>query len=260
MEKNHILVISHRRSGTHLTIDAIQNNFPFLKKGYLNLDYLKKNLKKSMSLEKFKKELEKGPRIIKTHLYNDIDIFFDRDPQVVEFVRNLLKDNKKIYIKRDGREVMISLYFYMQSYLREIRKKSFSDFIRMKNGFDFKFDMNRIEFWKYHIDSWKNEKDVLFINFSDLKNNYQETLQKIAFHINFFKLVEVKNVFQNTKNEKLDLMAEIRNFFRKQYLRFFKNIKLTSIQFRSGNSGGYKKFFNNNDLIFYDEINKNKND
>lgn len=59
-KNNHIVVISHRRSGTHLTIDAISNNFPFFEKEYLNLDHLRSEFKNPVSLEKFKQELAKG--------------------------------------------------------------------------------------------------------------------------------------------------------------------------------------------------------
>ena len=80
--------------------------------------------------------------------------------------KNLVESSKIIYIHRDGRDVLTSLYFYAKKYRSEITEMSFSDFIRMDNDFDgdtYQKSLNRIEYWKFHVSNWfKVKNSIIF--------------------------------------------------------------------------------------------------
>lgn len=144
-----ILVVSHRRSGTHWVIDSLRNNFPDVEYQFYNLDQISKNHQYYIPVSKFTGKISKTSKhlILKSHMTAQLTPF---EPDEREFVKELLKNNKVIYVFRDGRDVLVSLYYYMQGYRNDLPQ--FSDFIRMKNDFDRYYDsVNRIEYWKEHV-------------------------------------------------------------------------------------------------------------
>lgn len=103
-----------------------------------------------------------APRILKSH---DDYSFFDKDMK-----------GKIIFVYRDGRDVAVSLYHHNKNYLDP----------------DLTFDGNFEEFftkdkavmnWFKYTNEWLENKDnlnVLYVSYEQLKSNFDETLQKIA--------------------------------------------------------------------------------
>ena len=52
------------------------------------------------------------------------------------FARSVLRESPAIYVHRDGRDVMASLYYYMQSFDEDVKKQSFSEFLRSESKLD----------------------------------------------------------------------------------------------------------------------------
>ncbi len=175
-----ILVVSHRRSGTHWVIDSLRNNFPNVEYQFYTLDQISKSHQHYTPISEFTRKISKasGQLILKSHMTAQLTPF---DPSEREFVKELLRSNKVIYVYRDGRDVLVSLYHYMQGFRNDL--PSFSDFIRMKNDFDCYYSsVNRIEYWKEHVVGWisKSDLDIITVSYEQLHSNYEGTVRKLS--------------------------------------------------------------------------------
>lgn len=232
---NHLIVISHRRSGTHLTIDSVWNNISAYKnRPFITMDRLNSAHRQPISLKDFRQELSLGPTIVKTHFLPDFNRYIG-DPATCQFLEEMFASSKKIYIFRDGRDVMISLYFYMQAFDQEVSEMTFKSFLNTANNFDPTINtFSRIDFWKFHIERWKQSrfsKETLFLKYEDWINTYEETFRAVARFLD-----------QETHHPVADLRINGR-----------KNIggipiQRTSVEPRKGKTGDWKTYFDNQDL------------
>lgn len=253
--ERHIIVISHRRSGTHLTIDTIRNNFEkYAQLEYYNIDRIfhPTTHKKYITFNELKNELAKGPRVLKTHLLPNFDIYANDAEK--EFLSKLLKKSKKIYVVRDGKDVMVSLFNYMKIFDPKIRSIGFSEFLRTDNEFDrTRRPMSRPKFWRFHITEWLKhlEEESLVLRFKEIKQNYVTTLDRISEFIGVprnKKLIDIRRTKQVDGIEKLTSRFKVRKY------KCGKNI--TSIAFRQGNIGEGKQEFSEADLEFFESETK----
>lgn len=254
---SNIIVGSHRRSGTHLSIDTIVNNFsqyaksPHVKD--LTLDHLSDHvIDKEYPVSKLIKYLKNNNNVMKTHSHGRYADFFKGegvDNQICE----IFNDSRKIYIYRDGRDVMVSMYNYMMKFNKTIESLSFSEFIRMKNEFDaesYNSTMNRVEYWAYHINTWREVDDVLWLKYDEFKSNLEEALSKVAKHID-----------QPVPDCIVDIRRENESFTQKWVKRLtnkvlpdrFKKTRLTSVQFNKGGVGGWQSYFSDEDLDYFNK-------
>ncbi|MHA1230810.1 MAG: sulfotransferase domain-containing protein [Candidatus Helarchaeota archaeon] len=250
----HVIVISHRRSGTHLLIDLIINNFPKYNE-YINLDRLIPCHEKYITLKEFKSIINKKPFVIKTHTHSNTKSFFQDCNNCDSFINTLFNKSKLIYVYRDGRDVLTSLYFFFNKLPKDL---SFSNFIRMDNEFEhntYNGKMNRIEYWLYHLEGWfSSSRDILFITYNEIMNNYEEVINRIEKHIcaKKSKFVDVR------RSQKIMIKSRKLNFYLQQiYKKFAKLIfkkKMTSVYFRKGQIGDYVNYFSKEDLQYYKEL------
>ncbi len=237
------IIFSHRRSGTHLLIDTLINNFN-LSKDYLNLDLLNKRHQDNISIEHFQRKISER-QVFKSHALGNLKDYFDKKVYQDFLSSDILNQSKLIYIYRDGRDVLVSLYTYMQSFNPKIRDIPFSQFIKMENNFDsttYDGEKNRIEFWKFHVNSWLAKKDVLFISFVELRYNYNKTVSKLGDYLNLTPRQPIKSVIK-TDNKPLNKIKQLIN-----------NVKTTSVCFNDGKSGKHHKFFTKNDYDYFNQI------
>jgi hypothetical protein len=57
----------------------------------------------------------------------------------------------------------------------------------MENDFDSKAyngKKNRIEFWKFHVNSWLTKKSVFFISFEKLRYSYKKSVIRLGKYLN----------------------------------------------------------------------------
>ena len=256
MPKN-IVVVSHRRSGTHLTIDSIKNNFPIYKDTAhhikpLTLDRLNSRYHSTVSLQEFTRNLWLSPHVFKTHAHSDIENFFENCPSNLEFIKNLFSSSKIIYVYRDGRDVMNSLYHYVQSYNDEMKNVSFSEFIRMENNFDsntYDKKLNRAEYWKFHVSSWLSKENVLYLSFEEFLGDYDQSIKKIA---DFAELDYPRKILRVVRKP-----VSKNKIFKRLYNRIHNTIlgvDYSSIGFRKGKSGDFVNSFNQEDLDYFYSI------
>lgn len=252
----HIMVISHRRSGTHLLIDAIRNNFLHYRAKHLDLESLLPDSRQRLTVEDFEHLLQEGPRVIKTHMHAHVEEYFAQDRSVLEYVRYLFATAHTIYIYRDGRDVMTSLYYYMGSYKPEIAQLPFSQFLRTSNDFapeTYSGTFNRIEFWRYHVSRWIEEEKILPISFEDMHQTYKASLAKVAVHINETLPRQIQHVVRCRDKATTLRSPWLERFFRYTN-RALRGRKYSSVAFRKGTVGDYMRHFSPEDLVFFDHI------
>lgn len=193
-----ILVITHERAGTHLTINLInyQNRGEFTTIGYL---------------PKVKNKIFTKQEYINTtykHIYvfayvSDLVCKSHHQVQFMEDYLDFVFDRYYvIYVERDVKDVLISYYRFL---FGEEQKNIplFEDWIFMKpsevgekhllssnkhlNGPDphiYIEPENYVQRWKWHKEGWlKHKEHLLHITYEDLLEKFDNTKQRIENHI-----------------------------------------------------------------------------
>ncbi len=184
--KTPIIVTSHPRSGTHLTIDLIRRHFPetrikkkwgrntlsFLSIGSFNV----RDESKRLNAETYALKLIapcKYP-IIKLHTY----AWYGIEKNFPHWAQWMKEKGKIIFVVRDIRPVMPSMHLYEQSFNPNARC-SIKEFIRqpyLGRG-------NRIIYWNEQIVNWNNNHNCLYLNYNDIINHPENTIEKISSYI-----------------------------------------------------------------------------
>lgn len=177
-----IVVCSHPRSGTHLTLDTLRRNFPACRTLTRPLETVHNHYfaAEALNLEKYrrrpqwvKKILLRGQRpLVKTHMEPDL-------PHLVEYAGEfrewLLSEADFIYVVRDGRSVMSSFYLFLQSF-NETARCPFPEFLRgapQEPG-------THLHYWVRHVEDWKNKPGVKTIRCEDMLKRTPDTLKELA--------------------------------------------------------------------------------
>ena len=208
-----------------------------------------------IELQAFRKVVESNrANVFKTHLvsnFRELELPTD----IEEYLLQTLASSKKIYIYRDGRDVMVSLFNYMKGFDDEVAANSFSKFLRGNNVFDQgEYNtINRVRYWQRHIDEWRSSelgKTALFVSYEDLFLDFENTLQEIAGFLGQPLKQPIVNVAM-TREKKQSTFE--RRFKKLMQILHLTKIKRTSIGFHTGGIGKYQDYFSNSDLEFYDQ-------
>jgi hypothetical protein len=232
----HIIIISHRRSGTHLTIDTILNNFKKYKKFVTinkNEDIEKGNLKEIRNRKN---------NLIKTHSTDKCD------KKVKKIINKHVEKNKAIYVVRNGLDVMVSLYKYIDSFDHPYSYDSFSEFLRSKN-FTVDDGATWPEYWSYHVKYWleknNNTDNLKIVKFEDYVTNFDDLMKDMKEYIK-------SDTYWLQKNMHVDKRKKISQKILKKVL-FWREEKSTSVQLRKGKTEQYKKYFSAGDVDYFFE-------
>jgi hypothetical protein len=172
-----VIIISHRRSGTHLAMDTILNNFKFDK--IYNLDSLE-NVNHPLYKETSTLNLKKiDNKIFKSHMPN---IEYFKKSNKFNDIKSLYDNSKIIYVKREVKDMLTSFYHYFTGFNKKY-KKDIHEFIRDERFTGTIKKQN------------ENFKDNFTINYEDLINDYKQTIKKISNYIGAesYSLVDVRN-------------------------------------------------------------------
>jgi hypothetical protein len=146
-----LLVISHQRSGTHLTIDSIINNFDYFNEEFAPLNQICHDKISEEKIKTIQQKIQEGGYVIKAHFLPDLDKHCS-DNNIIQFVDKVFKESKKIYIVRNGLDVVVSSYFYAKKFRSEIRDMSFKEFLDYEGWPPVSLGMDKLSFWAYHVD------------------------------------------------------------------------------------------------------------
>lgn len=255
-----VFVVSHPRSGTHLMIDTLLNNFENVSHNWVDIDRLTSRYRKRVSTKKVKNMIVDDHTVIKSHMVPDVANYFENEPEYVDFVQELASKSKMIYMLRDGRDVMVSFYYFMHYIDKNQEKVPFSDFLRNEIPYEvLQFsngqNLNPVEFWVSHVDSWLDQEDVLLVQFEELREDFYNTLLRVAGYVDFpLKNKVVCPIRDDKVTYNSKLVSLVVGTLKVIYRRLFTETYDTSIYFRKGRTGDYQHHFSDEDLEFFNSI------
>lgn len=232
---NNILVASHERSGTHLLIDLLRNNLEEYRKWYLTTGGIanrNSNLRRKFSILN---RLQASPRVIKTHLPEHE---FQELVKYNDLCRQILENSIRIYIYRDGRDVLTSMYRR-----QAVNSQPFNEFIRNRVFYKEAVE-SRVSYWAKHVRDWQLSKNTLVITFEDIITNPMSTLTNIS---NTFDL-QLTSRIKDVRLSNIEL-SKVPRFGASNQLS--DGISRSSIQFNGGIIGSHRTLFEDADLEFY---------
>lgn len=177
-----VIVASHRRSGTHLTIDFVRKNFKVARarkwplqpndRLYLNFDAVENpDHPSSRSRESAYRFLNRVRMpIVKTHLSRN-DFLISLESLNLE---DIFRSAMVLYVVRDPRSVMASFYAFREGTVGG-KRISFSEFLRGDGSAP-----GPLDHWIRHVESWLDHPRVLVVRFEQLKSDPYQVLNSIA--------------------------------------------------------------------------------
>jgi hypothetical protein len=245
----HLVVASHQRSGTHLTIDAVLNNLePY--DTYHDLDHLAPRHPHSVTPEAFAARLRRGPAVLKTHTHRDLEAYFET-PEAADLARRLLEEHPVVYVHRDGRDVLTSLYYYARENDDLLRSVSFSEFLAHPTPLrvdDSARELTPAAYWKRHVEGWLDGDPAQLVSFEAMKNRYEQSLREIASLVDQPLSRPITNVVRTRDLEERTLIVRLRDKLYKWLHRNLGGVELTYTSFRSGRSRTFLECFDEDDL------------
>ncbi len=257
LKKPIILLNSHRRSGTHFLIDSIRKNFNgayFPNHYQIPADFNIGSLfeKSDRITNTFLKLINQNnnPVIIKSHLLPEEMDITNPQNRHEELIKEIFDTSMKLHVHRDGKDVLTSLYHFIYPG----NQTSFLDFLEEPNDHIVRqirtpstFDANRVRYWSYYVSSWIRRNDTLNISYGELKNDFDQTIEKVSNHLQ----LELKfNPPQSPAFPKGKLFHNIR-----KKLNHFGLVSLpesSSVRPRKGIEGDYVSYFEKTEVLkFY---------
>lgn len=178
-----VLIASHRRSGTHLSLDLIRRNFPACQPrmlplenphhSYLNLDRFEPGHKVPCDKREALRLLSKAHRpMLKTHAEPG---FQNIDPAHAALVKDIVDRSHVIYVSRDGKRVMCSMWTWRRVFDPAARVP-FDEFIRQTDD----QGRSRVRVWAEHVAAWRKVPGVLMVDFERIIKDTPALLKEIA--------------------------------------------------------------------------------
>lgn len=172
-----------------------------------------------------------SPRILKSH---DKYAFYNADSK-----------NKFIFVYRDGKDVAVSLFHHNKNYKNP-------DLTFDENFKDYYFDEGEQTNWFNFTNEWlqnKNNFNILYVAYEDLKNNFDNSIVRIAKYLNI-ELTE-------------EILTRIKKYASFEYMKQNESkfgeippvhARLVYNQFiRKGELGEGNSFLNEQQKSFFDE-------
>lgn len=183
-ENRPIAVISHERSGTHLCLDSIRNWFKevFVKqRPFRSTHRLYWDLHTSLSkpLSRLTSDLERVKRrpLLKMHFSPSFDQI--QDLTFREAYRSLLERSDKVYVVRDGRDVLVS-YFYFRIRF-DGGTTDFAEYLRSPIR---SHGLTVAQYWSQHVTGWMRESDVHVVRFESLRESPTVAVEELGRQLN----------------------------------------------------------------------------
>jgi hypothetical protein len=237
-ENKSILVASHRRSGTHWTIDTIRHNFPEVNHEFLTLETLLPNHSNPVTVDEFMSHFQDSSNskiIIKTHLA-PFEVERIKDPTLKKVVQSVFNESKIVYVVRDGRDVLNSLFYYVNSFSQKDKQVTLTQFCKQKAATSkiFKGDggnqLNRVEYWKLHVENWLSQYPNLhLLKYESLMHEFNSVVQKLE---NYLEIPSTPKIYKPELNSKgssavcprKGIVGDYKHNFSREDLNYFEDL------------------------------------
>jgi hypothetical protein len=243
-----IVVASHRRSGTHLMLDSLRANAPDVHPAFMTLERIEPSHAKHLPPDEFDRRLRsrRGIVLVKTHALPDARDWQSREAG--EYAMRLLAGAPAIYVHRDGRDVLVSLYHYMASYSADTARRPFGEFIRARQNAPDAPALSRPAYWQHHALTWLRSEPRALAAFALMQTDFETTLRGVADRLDLRLRPTLSQVT-------LDARGGWANAMRRILLRRFGaggGRRSTAIRPRAGGSGGWRAAFDAEDVAFFE--------
>jgi hypothetical protein len=185
-----LVIISHERSGTHFLINSLSGSFNYSARS-INLDHTDVNINyyaPENILDIFKKLSNIHiANVIKSHHSSG---FFD------EILNEILDDFNLLYIYRDPRDVMVSLWKQIQfwEWHEGPKTETLQEFIHSSpSGRMMRYQQHQepsvLHRWESHVRSWiidisdSIRNKIIYVKYEELHSNFDVTMETIANQI-----------------------------------------------------------------------------
>lgn len=189
-----VFIVSHERSGTHFLMNAISQSQNIYTNEFVNFDYIPLG-----SIINF--YYDKSVAKFASYLYERQVVNLIKSHHHVEFFRSIINnpdnpDNpnnpniKFIYIYRDPYETLRSYWYLIHQFnhfkegrvTRTLSEFIFSEPMGQQLRYQHCQEKDMLDRWVSHVTGWLSVKsdNVLPVKYSDLVNNYEDTLVKIS--------------------------------------------------------------------------------
>ena len=176
-----VVVAAHRSSSMRWVLDALRHNSPDICDSFLVLEQTEASHDANIPLGRFRRELLslQGRVLVSVHDLPSATYWRGLDERL--FARTILRNSPAIFVHRDGRDVMVSLYYYMRSISETVRNQSFSQFLRGDPALHGEnTGLSRPGFWAHHARAWLAQDKLLVIAYADLETRYAATVHKMT--------------------------------------------------------------------------------
>ncbi len=234
---NTIVVAAHRRSGMRWALDALRHNSPDICDTFMALEQTEASHDANIPLGRFRRELLSLPGRVLVSVYDLPSATYWQGLDERLFARTILRNSPAIFVHRDGRDVMVSLYYYMQSISEIVRNQSFSQFLRgdpTLHGED--TGLSRPGYWAHHARAWLAQDKLLVISYADLENRYAATVHKLTDFLAVPASATLQPLNKLNPPEATGLLGRL---------------GIRKPQQRIGRSGDWRRHFDKSDLAFF---------
>jgi hypothetical protein len=241
-----VVVASHRRSGTHLMLDSLRSNVRDVQRRFMTLERIDPFHEKHLSVAEFDRQLraQKGIVLVKTHALPDPDTWPDREAGA--YAAELLGATPTIYVHRDGRDVLVSLYRFAQSYSPEVAGQSFAEFLRSRHTGRDAVGVNRAAYWQQHVLAWLDRGPTTTASYEGLQGDFEASLQSIAKQLDLRLRPALSQVRLEPRRRRIPVVDRV--------LRVLglRPAGSTAIRPQAGRVGGWRQAFDDADLAWFE--------
>ena len=244
-----IVIATHRRSGTHWTIDALRGNSPDIAETFLTLERIAAHHDSPLPLDDFHRQLDAQEKRVLLKLHDLPCARYFNQGSERDAVRSLLRASPIIYVHRDGRDVMASLYHYMQSFSPIVARQSFGEFLRAESDLDGQLaGMSRPAFWAHHAHVWLGCDNLLPLSYAALENDYAGSLRMMADFLSLRLRRSPRAIDLPAPVAQPSLLERAR-----RKLGMGRRQLSSAVQPRHGKSGDWRRHFSADDLDYFME-------
>ncbi len=175
-----VVVASHRRSGTHLVLDSLRNNGVGVHPTFMTLERIDPAHERHLTVAQFDRRLRRhaGTVLVKTHALPGPAAW--EDPVAEAYVRELLAGAPTVYVHRDGRDVLVSLYHYVATYSPLVAGQSFSEFMRAMHTAPDATGLSRPAYWQHHVLAWLDARPTALVGYAELLAGFPTVMARLA--------------------------------------------------------------------------------
>jgi Sulfotransferase domain len=244
--KRVVVVASHRRSGTHLMLDSLRSNVRDVERRFMTLERIEPSHEKHMPVAEFDRRLrsQRGVVLVKTHALPDATAWQDRE--AADYASELLATAPTIYVHRDGRDVLVSLYRFAQSYSPQVAAQSFAEFLRANHtGLDAP-GISRPAYWQRHVLAWLDRSPTTTASYEGLQGDFEALLRSIAERLDLGLRPALRQVPLEPRGRRVPVLHRL------QRVLGLRPVGSTAIRPQAGRVGGWRQVFDDADLAWFE--------